>query len=58
VNLEIQVVQPLRGDGGEEELKMKSFGGREIMLDACDLEDYTCTTYLNDLKRHRQLTLE
>jgi len=28
------------------------------MFDAGDLEDYTCSTYLNDLNRHKQLALE
>ncbi|KAI8540887.1 hypothetical protein RHMOL_Rhmol08G0020100 [Rhododendron molle] len=54
----IRVVQLLRGEGGQVELKQKTMGGRTIILDACDLEDYTNTTYLNDLNRHMQLVLE
>ncbi|KAH7851096.1 hypothetical protein Vadar_007251 [Vaccinium darrowii] len=54
----IRVVQLLRGEGGQIELKQKTMGGRTIILDACDLEDYTCTTYLKDLNRHMQLVLE
>ncbi|RZC55622.1 hypothetical protein C5167_014470 [Papaver somniferum] len=35
----------------------KSFGGRGVIFDACDSDDYTCSTYLNDLDRHKQLVL-
>ena len=48
----------LKGEDGHLELKPKSSAARSVMLDACDLEDYTCTTYLNDLNRHRQLVME
>lgn len=55
-----QVVQILRAESssGQTELKQKSLGGKAIIVDACDLEDYTCTNYLNDLNRHMQLVLE
>ncbi|XP_058185000.1 receptor-like cytosolic serine/threonine-protein kinase RBK1 isoform X1 [Rhododendron vialii] len=55
-----RVVQILRAESssGQTELKQKSLGGKAIIVDACDLEDYTCTNYLNDLNRHMQLVLE
>lgn len=53
-----RVVQLLKGEDGHQELKPKSAAFRSVMLDACDLEDYTCSTYLNDLNRHRQLVME
>lgn len=54
-----RVVQLLRGDSSwQTELKQKSLGGKAIILDACDLEGYTSTTYLKDLNRHMQLVLE
>lgn len=30
----------------------------KALLDACDLEDYTCSGYLSDLNRHRKVALE
>lgn len=54
-----RVLQLLRGEEDSPvELKQKSFGGRALLLDDCDLEDYTSTTYLNDLNRHLQLVME
>ncbi|KAG5529611.1 hypothetical protein RHGRI_030107 [Rhododendron griersonianum] len=55
-----RVVQILRAESssGQTELKQKSLGGKAIIVDACDLEDYTCTNYLNDLNRHMELVLE
>ncbi|XP_062100490.1 receptor-like cytosolic serine/threonine-protein kinase RBK1 [Humulus lupulus] len=54
-----QVVKILKSEDGHVELKPKTTGAvRSVMLDACDLEDYTCSTYLNDLNRHRQLVME
>ncbi|EXC35476.1 Receptor-like cytosolic serine/threonine-protein kinase RBK1 [Morus notabilis] len=53
-----RVVQLLKAEDGYQELKPKSTALRSVMLDACDLEDYTCSTYLNDLNRHRQLVME
>ncbi|OVA01843.1 Protein kinase domain [Macleaya cordata] len=37
--------------------QQKSIVGRGILFDACGLDDYTCSTYLNDLDRHKQLAL-
>ncbi|KAK9069435.1 hypothetical protein SSX86_011338 [Deinandra increscens subsp. villosa] len=53
-----RVVQILAGETATMELRQKTFDGRSIILDACDLEGYTSTTYLNDLNRHRQLIME
>lgn len=54
-----RVVQLLKGEGEKSlDLKQQSIGGRALLLDACDLEDYTSSSYLNDLTRHRQLVLE
>ncbi|XP_043711972.1 receptor-like cytosolic serine/threonine-protein kinase RBK1 [Telopea speciosissima] len=52
-----RVLQQLRGEDGT----MEVIGSREtkpLLLDACDLDDYTCSNYLNDLNRHMQLALE
>ncbi|XP_047312034.1 receptor-like cytosolic serine/threonine-protein kinase RBK1 [Impatiens glandulifera] len=52
----------VNGEGENKEIKpIKSRGGSSttIMLDPSDhLENYTTTTYLNDLSRHMQLVLE
>ncbi|XP_057961938.1 receptor-like cytosolic serine/threonine-protein kinase RBK1 [Malania oleifera] len=53
-----RVVQILRGEERYVDLKQKSMMGRPLLLDSCDLEDYTCSSYLNDLNRHMQLVLE
>ncbi|XP_028802797.1 receptor-like cytosolic serine/threonine-protein kinase RBK1 isoform X2 [Neltuma alba] len=53
-----QVVQLLKGEEGLVDVKQKSVPTRSILLDASDLEEYTCSTYLNDLNRHRQLVME
>lgn len=56
-----RVVQLLKGeDGPLDQLKHKSMDGdRSLLLEACDLEDYTSnSSYLNDLSRHRELVLE
>ncbi|KAJ6367244.1 hypothetical protein OIU77_003582 [Salix suchowensis] len=53
-----RVAQLLRGEEASVELKQKKSGGRTVLLDGCDVQDYTCTTYLNDLNRHMQLVME
>ncbi|GAB2224486.1 hypothetical protein Drorol1_Dr00005247 [Drosera rotundifolia] len=53
-----KVVQLLKGEGGPIEIKQKSIAPRSVILDACDLEDYTNSNYLNDLNRHRELVME
>ena len=55
---ESQVVQILKGEEGPVELKQKPTTPGSLILDACDLEDYTCSSYLDDLDRHRQLIME
>lgn len=52
-----RVVQILKGDSTIMDLRQKTFDGRAMILDACDLEGYTSTTYLNDLNRHRELVM-
>ncbi|KAJ6907084.1 receptor-like cytosolic serine/threonine-protein kinase RBK1 [Populus alba x Populus x berolinensis] len=54
----IRVVQLLRGEEAPVEFKQKTNAGRAVLLDGCDLQDYTCTTYLRDLNRHMQLVME
>lgn len=56
----IEVVELLRGEGGPvvEEIRQKSFSQRSVILDSCDLEDYTCSNYLQDLNRHKELVME
>lgn len=53
-----RVVQLLKGEKEPLEVKQKSMGGRALLLDACDLEEYSCTTYLKDLNRHMELLME
>lgn len=51
-------MQLLKGEEVAIELSQKSIAPRSLLLDACDLEDYTCSNYLNDLNRHKQLIME
>ncbi|CAA2993694.1 receptor-like cytosolic serine threonine- kinase RBK1 [Olea europaea subsp. europaea] len=53
-----KVVQLLQGENEPVDMKQKSMGGRALMVDACDLDDYTATTYLKDLNRHMELVME
>lgn len=53
-----RVVEILKGESPAAELKPKTSGGRALIVDACDLEDYTCTKYLKDLNRHMELVME
>ncbi|KAK6150338.1 hypothetical protein DH2020_015270 [Rehmannia glutinosa] len=53
-----RVVQLLKGENEGVDMKQKSMGGRALLLDACDLEEYTSTTYLKDLNRHMELVME
>ncbi|PIN01360.1 Serine/threonine protein kinase [Handroanthus impetiginosus] len=53
-----RVVQLLKGENEVIDMKQKSMGGRALLLDACDLEEYTSTTYLKDLNRHMELVME
>ncbi|CAN1835905.1 Receptor-like cytosolic serine/threonine-protein kinase RBK1 [Linum perenne] len=55
-----RVVQLLNGEDPAIDMVMiqKTSSGRAVILDATDLQDYTCTNYLNDLNRHMQLVME
>ncbi|KAF1001871.1 receptor-like cytosolic serine/threonine-protein kinase RBK1 [Apium graveolens] len=49
-----RVSQLLRGENGGLEMKQRSM----VVVDDDDMEDYTCTTYLKDLTRYKQLLME
>ncbi|XP_076905430.1 receptor-like cytosolic serine/threonine-protein kinase RBK1 [Bidens hawaiensis] len=51
-----RVMQMLKGEKSEP--KTKTGAGRALLLDACDLDDYSSTTYLKDLNRHMELVME
>ncbi|TKY69962.1 Receptor cytosolic serine/threonine-protein kinase RBK1 [Spatholobus suberectus] len=53
-----QVVQLLKGEETVIEPKQNLVAQKSLLLEACDLEDYTCSSYLKDLNRHRQLIME
>ncbi|XP_076934774.1 receptor-like cytosolic serine/threonine-protein kinase RBK1 [Bidens hawaiensis] len=53
-----RVIQILKGEGLTTVPKQKTEGGRAVLLDSCDLDEYTCTTYLKDLNRHMELAME
>ncbi|KAL2905865.1 Receptor-like cytosolic serine/threonine-protein kinase RBK1 [Bienertia sinuspersici] len=55
-----EVVELLKEEGGAvaEQIKQKSPSQRSVLLEACDLEDYTCSNYLQDLNRHKELIME
>ncbi|KAG5059188.1 hypothetical protein AAZX31_01G021900 [Glycine max] len=53
-----QVVLLLKGEETIIEPKKNLVAQKSLMLEACDLEDYTCSSYLKDLNRHRQLIME
>lgn len=48
----------LRGESAVVEMNQKYMGGRSVVVDACGVEDYTCTTYLKELDRHKELVME
>ncbi|XP_048598383.1 receptor-like cytosolic serine/threonine-protein kinase RBK1 isoform X1 [Brassica napus] len=55
-----RVVQLLRGEDSpaELELQQKPGEGGAVIANACDLQDHTSSSYLNELIRHRQLLME
>ncbi|WOL15857.1 receptor-like cytosolic serine/threonine-protein kinase RBK1 isoform X3 [Canna indica] len=55
-----EVVRLLRGEEGLIELigRESKYRAARPLFDACDMDDYTCSKYLNDLHRHKQLALE
>ncbi|ESQ41003.1 hypothetical protein EUTSA_v10013425mg [Eutrema salsugineum] len=52
-----RLVQLLRGEDGPGELQKKPCE-RAVSVNACDLQDHTSSSYLNELSRHRQLLME
>ncbi|RLM56024.1 receptor-like cytosolic serine/threonine-protein kinase RBK1 isoform X1 [Panicum miliaceum] len=52
------VVCFLKGDRKSLELVRRPKIVKPLMFDSCDSEDYTRSSYLNDLNRHKQLALE
>ncbi|KAL9461114.1 hypothetical protein AB3S75_004165 [Citrus x aurantiifolia] len=52
-----RVLQLLRGEVGQTDLKPKPSARRTVILDGSD-EEYSSTCYLKDLNRHMQLALE
>ncbi|CAN8256712.1 unnamed protein product [Cochlearia groenlandica] len=52
-----RVVQLLRGEDGPVELQKKT-SERAVSVNACDLQDHTSSSYLNELSRHRKLLME
>ncbi|XP_012081682.1 receptor-like cytosolic serine/threonine-protein kinase RBK1 isoform X2 [Jatropha curcas] len=53
-----RVVQLLTGEEAPAEPKQKTNIGIPVILDGCDLQDYTCTSYLDDLNRHMELVMD
>lgn len=53
-----RVIEILKGEKSTTDPKQKMGGGRAMLLDACDLDDYSATTYLKDLNRHMELVME
>ncbi|XVF59111.1 hypothetical protein PTKIN_Ptkin07bG0248800 [Pterospermum kingtungense] len=53
-----RVVQLLKNEEGPLECQQKSCRGNAVIIDGCDSQDYTHTSYLNDLNRHMQLVME
>jgi len=54
----VQLVQLLRGEEGPDELQQKPGERAEVSVNACDVQDHTSSSYLNELTRHRQLLME
>ncbi|KAL4377516.1 hypothetical protein GQ457_02G008950 [Hibiscus cannabinus] len=53
-----RVVELLKNEGSPVEWQHKGAGGKAVIVDGCDLQDYNRSSYLNDLDRHMQLVLE
>ncbi|XP_023635961.1 receptor-like cytosolic serine/threonine-protein kinase RBK1 isoform X2 [Capsella rubella] len=51
------MIRLLRGEDGPFELQHKACE-RTVSVNACDLQDHTSSSYLNELTRHRQLLME
>ncbi|PPD66606.1 hypothetical protein GOBAR_DD36516 [Gossypium barbadense] len=53
-----RVVELLKNEDGAVESQQKSCGEKAVIVDGCDLQDYSRSSYLDDLNRHMQLVLE
>ncbi|XP_031287637.1 receptor-like cytosolic serine/threonine-protein kinase RBK1 isoform X2 [Pistacia vera] len=55
-----RVALMLRGEDKPQpqELKPKPSARRTVVFDGCDLQDYTCASYVNEINRHMQLVME
>lgn len=51
-------MQLLKGEEAIIDIKQNSIEPKSQLLEACDLEDYTCSSYLKDMSRHMQLIME
>lgn len=50
-------MQLLKGEEAIIDIK-QTIEPKSQLLEACDLEDYTCSSYLKDMSRHMQLIME
>lgn len=48
----------LRGENTALERNQKSIGPKGVIVDSCDMDDYSSTTYLKDLNRHKELVMQ
>ncbi|KAM7515795.1 hypothetical protein LguiA_005378 [Lonicera macranthoides] len=53
-----KVVQMMKAEKIPVEMRQTSMGGKAVLVEACDLEGYTCATYITDLSRHMELVME
>ncbi|KAL4342029.1 hypothetical protein GQ457_06G043770 [Hibiscus cannabinus] len=54
----IRVVELLKNEESPAELDQRCGGGKTVIADCFDMQDYSRTSYLNDLNRHMQLVME
>ncbi|GMI67226.1 ROP binding protein kinases 1 [Hibiscus trionum] len=53
-----EVVQLLKEEDAPVDFQQVSSGRKAVIVDGCDLKDYNCNNYIDDLNRHKQLVLE
>ncbi|KAK8477653.1 hypothetical protein V6N11_027631 [Hibiscus sabdariffa] len=53
-----EVVKLLKEEDGPVDFHQVSSGRKAVIVDGCDLKDYNCNNYIDDLNRHKQLVLE
>ncbi|KAK8693149.1 hypothetical protein V6N13_070743 [Hibiscus sabdariffa] len=53
-----EVVKLLKEEDGHVDFHQVSSGRKAVIVDGCDLKDYNCNNYIDDLNRHKQLVLE